>query len=128
MTYVRFTIYYLFLSNYSFWLIFEQAVWFFTVTEITTWNSGISLSENFHRWRYFERAVCNTFSNNSICDKPQTGHHKCANYWMGHINLVNLYHVFSKGIKSVELALFSRCLPKLTEFSFLYLTIITSKI
>ena len=57
----------------------------------------------------------------SFCDKTSTGNHgKTAQYWMGYINLVNLYHEFSRSIRSGELEHYIRCLPKLAEFFFAF--------
>ena len=50
----------------------------------------------------------------SFCDKTSTGNHgKTAQYWMGYITLVNLYHEFSRSIRSGDLQLYIHCLPKL---------------
>ena len=37
---------------------------------------------------------------------------------MGYINLVNLYHEFSRSIRLGDLELYIHCLPKLAEFFF----------
>ena len=57
----------------------------------------------------------------SFCDKTSTCNHgKTAQYWMGYINLVNLYHEFSRSIRSGDLEFYIHCLPKLAEFFFAF--------
>ena len=53
----------------------------------------------------------------SFCDKTSG---KTAQYWMGYINLVNLYHEFSRSIRSGDLELYIYCLPNLAEFFFAF--------
>ena len=56
----------------------------------------------------------------SFCDNTSGNHGKTAQYWMGYINLVNLYHEFSRSIRSGDLELYIYCLPNLAEFFFAF--------
>ena len=56
----------------------------------------------------------------SFCEKTSGNHGKTAQYWIGYINLVNLYHKFSRSIRSGDLELYIYCLPNLAEFFFAF--------
>ena len=43
---------------------------------------------------------------------------KTANYWIYYVNIIQLYHVFSRSIRTGDLELFISMSPKITNFFF----------
>ena len=50
-------------------------------------------------------------------DSSDGNHGKTAQYWIGYVDLVDLYHQFSRSIRSGDFVLYICCLPKLAAFN-----------
>ena len=53
-------------------------------------------------------------------DSSDGKHGKIAQYWIGYVDLVDLYHQFSRSIRSGDFALYICCLPKLAAYFFAF--------
>ena len=51
-------------------------------------------------------------------DTLEGKHGKTAKFWAGYIEMVNLYHTFSRSIREGDFHLFIHCLPKITDYFF----------
>ena len=47
-------------------------------------------------------------------------HGQTAQYWIGYIDMVHLYHEFSRSIRTGDLQLYIHCMPKLGNYYFAF--------
>ena len=55
----------------------------------------------------------------AFCEATQIGEHgKTAEFWIKYVNMIHLYHAFSRSVRCGDFELFVTCLPKLANYFF----------